>query len=84
MTINYFHDSQFYASINHHTDIVLLGQTFYSCRALSIRDDKHLREKGLEQFTGSTDTATSVVVMGVDCIGVLVIEPVSVVTQFTI
>ena len=43
------------------------GQTLYLCKVLSIRDDKRPREKGLEQFTASTGTATSVV-MDVDCI----------------
>ena len=48
--------------------LVSHGQTLYLRRALSIRDDKRPRKKGLEQFTVSTGTAISVVVMGVDCI----------------
>ena len=48
--------------------IVSRGQTLYSRRALSIIDDKRPRYNALEQFTGSSGTATSVVVMGVNCI----------------
>ena len=38
------------------------GQTLFSRRALSIRDDKRLREKGLKQFTASTGRATGTMV----------------------
>ena len=44
--------------------LVSRGQTLYSRRALSIRDDKRPREKGLEQFTVSTGTDASEVSIG--------------------
>ena len=65
--ISHFQEAK-HTSIMYCHELVLHGQTLYSGRALSSRDEKRPQEKGLEQFTGSTGTAISAVVMGVDCI----------------
>ena len=45
-----------------------MGRPFICAGHYCFRDDKRLHKKGLEQFTGSTGTATNIVMMGVDCI----------------